>query len=989
MLSRLNDTRVPYDLGSCLHRRIEAQADRSPDAVAVVFEGHHLTYRGLEERSNTLAQHLITDLAVGPEVLVGIYMERSIEMVVGLLGILKAGGAYVPLDPEYPRERLAFMLSDSGAPVLLTQAGLRNELADHAARALCLDGDWHELTKRGSGERPTCRATAENLAYVIYTSGSTGRPKGVMNTHRGICNHLLWMQDEYRLTPEDTVLQKTPFSFDVSVWEFFWPLMTGARLVLARPGGHRDSAYLARLIADQQVTVMHFVPSMLQLFLEEPGLEMQCQSLRHVICSGESLPFDLQQRFFARVQAQLHNLYGPTEAAIDVTHWPCQRQSSENVVPIGRPVANTQIYILDAQNAPLAPGSEGELHIGGVQVARGYWNRPELTAERFVPDPFSKEPDARLYKTGDLARCRADGVHEFLGRIDHQVKIRGLRVEPGEIEAVLGGHPAVKQACVVARTDEPGQPVLVAYYVPAVDGAPSTSELRQCLRVRLPDYMIPSAFVELASMPLTPNGKVDRAALPAPQRKRPVLDQAYVEPRDPLERHLAALWCEVLKLDRVGIHDRFFELGGTSLQAARFINALQRELGEFIYVTTIFESPTVDAYAALLRKDYGAAVERRFGRDAIPRPPTRAAVAGEQKITAASVARMQECIPRLPFAGREADAGAPKNRSALFILAPPRSGTTLLRAMLAGHPRLFAAAELQLLGFNTLDERRRAFSGKFSLWLEGTVRTVMEIRGCDADEAWRIMESYESQGCTTRRFYKVLQDWLGARILVDKSPSYALDPATLEKAERDFEGAQYIHLIRHPYAMVRSFERYHMDEVLFLGKNSFSVRELGELVWVISHQNTVEFLRGVPEDRQFAMHFEDLVERPRELMEQLCARLGLEFHPALLEPYSGMHKKMIDGIHPDSTPMGDTKFLERRSIDPTVAGSWRGVAADNFLSDISWALASSLGCPEQAQAVGSPETMQDKRARGRYQEFLRRRQARGIQLVDEEVGDSE
>jgi amino acid adenylation domain-containing protein len=989
MVARLNDTLVPYDLGTCLHQRIEAQAGRTPDAVAVVFEGEQLTYRDLEERADRLAQHLIRNLGVGPEVLVGICMERSVEMVVGLLGILKAGGAYVPLDPDYPRERLGYMLSDSRAPVLLTQARLRNDLEDRAAQVLCLDSDWRQLTKGEVQERPTQRVTAENLAYVIYTSGSTGRPKGVMNTHRGICNRLLWMQDEYQLTAEDTVLQKTPFSFDVSVWEFFWPLLTGARLVLARPGGHRDSAYLAQLIADQRVTVVHFVPSMLQLFLDEPGLEKQCRSLRHVICSGEALPFDLQQRFFSRFEAQLHNLYGPTEAAVDVTYWPCQRQSTENVVPIGRPVANTQIYVLDAQNAPVPVGSEGELHIGGVQVARGYWNRPELTAERFIPDPFSREAGARLYKTGDLARYRPDGALEFLGRIDYQVKVRGLRVELGEIEAVLEGNPAVKQACVLARTDEPGQPRLVAYLVPAANETPSTSDLRQYLQVKLPDYMIPSAFVVLEAMPLTPNGKVDRAALPAPDRKRPVLDQAYVEPRDTLERFLAAQWCEVLKLDEVGIHDRFFELGGTSLQAARFINSLQRELSEFIYVTTIFESPSIAAYAALLRKDYGAAVERRFGGAANPIPRTRSTVAEEQKITVATIAQMRECIPALPRGGREVEAGTPKNPPAIFILAPPRSGTTLLRVMLAGHPRLFAAAELQLLGFNSLDERRRAFSGKFSLWLEGTVRALMEIKGCGADEAWRIMETYESQGCTTKRFYRVLQDWLGSRILVDKSPSYVLDLATLEKAERDFEGALYIHLIRHPYAMVRSFERYHMDQVLFLEKNSFSGRELGELVWVISHQNTVDFLRNVPEDRQFTMRFEDLVERPRDLMDQMCATLGLEFHPGLLEPYADLDTKMTDGIHPDSTPMGDTKFLERRGIDPKVAEDSRRVATDNFLSDITWTLASSLGYPVPAPAEERPDTMGGGRVRSRQRELLRRRKELRGDTAGEKAGDHE
>ena len=441
-------------------------------------------------------------------------MERSLEMVIALYGILKAGGAYVPLDPEYPPDRVAFMLKDTQVPVLLTQERLVPGLPEHGAQVICLDSDWEAIASE-SVDNPTSGALAENLAYVIYTSGSTGRPKGVMNTHRGILNRLLWMQDTYQLDSNDRVLQKTPFSFDVSVWEFFWPLLVGARLIVARPGGHRDSGYLV-LIAEQGITTLHFVPSMLQVFLEDKDVE-RCRSLNRVICSGEALPYDLQERFFARLNAELHNLYGPTEAAVDVTHWQCQREGDSRLVPIGRPVANTQLYILDPYMQPVPIGVAGELHIGGVQVARGYLNRPELTAEKFIPDPFSDHPEARLYKTGDLVRYLPDGNIEFLGRLDFQVKMRGFRIELGEIEAVLSQHPAVGEVVVLAREDVPGDKRLVAYVVPRPAPALLVTELRDYSKEKLPDYMVPAAFIQLDALPLTPSGKVDRRSLPPPE----------------------------------------------------------------------------------------------------------------------------------------------------------------------------------------------------------------------------------------------------------------------------------------------------------------------------------------------------------------------------------------------------------------------------------------------------------------------------------------
>jgi amino acid adenylation domain-containing protein len=461
-LSSWNDTRVNYPQQHLLHQLIQEQVQRSPDAEAVRFEDRCLSYQQLDRRAALLASRL-TDLGVGPDVPVGVCMERSVELVIALLGVLKAGGTYVPLDPDYPSERLDFMLKDAAPTVLLTQSHLASRLPNYAGHTLCLDLGWGtDADTVAAPILPERVLTPEHLAYIIYTSGSTGRPKGAMNTHRGICNRLLWMQQQYHLGPDDTVLQKTPYSFDVSVWEFFWPLLTGARLVLARPGGHKDPTYLTNLIHDERVTVCHFVPSMLRAFLSEPELEERCVCLREVICSGEALPYELQQRFFGRLSSRLHNLYGPTEAAVDVTYWPCRRDDARRLVPIGRPVANTQMHVLDKQGHAVPVGVSGELYIGGVQLARGYLNREELTAERFIHHVEL----GRLYRTGDVGRWLSDGVLEYLGRTDHQVKLRGFRIELGEVEAALAEHSAVRESVAVVREDAPGDQRLAAYVVP-------------------------------------------------------------------------------------------------------------------------------------------------------------------------------------------------------------------------------------------------------------------------------------------------------------------------------------------------------------------------------------------------------------------------------------------------------------------------------------------------------------------------------------------
>ena len=970
VITEWNATAVDYPLEGCtLHGAVEAQARRTPDAVALIFEGGQLTFGQLDRRANQLANFLRTQ-GVGPETLVGICVERSLEMVVGLLGILKAGGAYVPLDPDYPAERLAFMLGDAKVPVLLTQERLKATLpSQEGVRVVCLDTDWTVIG--GESEiAPVVDVQPENLAYVIYTSGSTGKPKGAMNTHRGICNRLFWMQDAYRLDAQDRVMQKTPFSFDVSVWEFFWPLMTGASMVIARPRGHQDGQYLAQLIAEQSVTTMHFVPPMLAVFLEGRGLAQTCGSLRQVVCSGEALPFELQERFFdvfTDERVKLHNLYGPTEAAVDVTYWQCQRGGTDPVVPIGHPIANTQIYLLDPRGQPVPVGVPGELYIGGLNVGRGYLGRPELTAEKFVRDPFQGHPDARLYRTGDLARWREDGAVLYLGRLDHQVKVRGFRIELGEIEGAINSLPEVRESVVIVREDTPGERRLAAYLVtddPAqtrVDGDRGqidhalAQRLRDHLKGKLPEYMVPGAFVPLAALPLTPNGKVDRRALPAPDFSRPATDGAEAaEPETPLEKYLVVLWREILGLERIGTGDNFFESGGDSLLGVRMVNRLREDLGEYLSLVAIFEAPTIRALAALLTTHYALAVARLTGAPGESGAPGDKSAVKTLKLDENDVERMRRIIgqaqpPALVAAGE-------KNPRAIFILSPMRSGSTLLRIMLAGNPRLFSPPELQLLQFDTLAQRRDAFTGYERYLQEGTIRALMEAHGIDLPAAQAMMAAGEDGGWDVRRFYRALQESVVPRILVDKTPDYAMDVNVLRRAEAFFEDALYIHLARHPLGMVRSYEQGRfLLESPYRGRHDFSAPQMAELTWLISHRNILDFLREVPSARQRLVRFEDMVSAPEPAMRALAEFLGVGYDPGMVQPYEGSGK-MTDGTHELSAQVGDHNFQQHGALKPEVAEKWKSEYREDFLSPATWEVAKGFGYPNPfgTDAAGQP-----------------------------------
>jgi amino acid adenylation domain-containing protein len=599
ILVEWNDTHTDYPQDKCIHQLFEQQVARHSDAIAVVFKNQQLTYGELNCRANQLAHHL-RSLGVGADVLVGICIERSIEMMVGLLGILKAGGAYVPLDPEYPQERLSLMLADTQIEVLLTQQQLLERLPEHPAQRICLDTDW-QIISQLSQENSIASVEPHHLAYVIYTSGSTGQPKGVEVVHRGI-SRLLFGVNYVHLDPNQRFLQLAPISFDAATFEIWGALLHGARCVLF-PATMPTAQNLRDEIDRHGITILWLTAALFNSIVDNDPQALS--GIEQLLIGGEALSVrHVRQALATLPSTQIINGYGPTESTTFTCCHPIPRQLEPNIesISIGRPISNTAVYILDESLQPLPVGVPGELYIGGAGLARGYLNRPELTNQKFIPNPFEDAAESRLYQTGDLARYLPDGNIEYIGRIDNQVKIRGFRIELGEIEALLSQHPDVQVACVIAREDTRGEKQLVAYLVPQTEVTLTISELRQFLANKLPGYMVPNAFVILESLPLTPNGKVDRRALKAPEDRHNNLDK-FVEPRNQLELQLVQIWSKILKVDKVGVQDNFFDLGGHSLLAPYLMAEIKQQFGKDIPIVTLFQHPTIDQLATVVQTD--------------------------------------------------------------------------------------------------------------------------------------------------------------------------------------------------------------------------------------------------------------------------------------------------------------------------------------------------------------------------------------------------
>jgi amino acid adenylation domain-containing protein len=934
----VNDEWVQSDVGAtgcCIHHLFAARVRDCPDRIAVAFEEEQITYAQINERANRLA-HYLQARGVAREVLVGICLGRSTEMIVAILAVLKAGGAYVPLDPAYPTQRLAFMIEDSGVRLVLTELQFVERVARRDAACICLDADERPWDATPN-VNPADEADAEDLAYVIYTSGSTGVPKGVAIEHRGVCNLALAQARLFEVRETSRVLQFASLSFDASVSEIFKTLLTGATLVLPPRRAVLTGAELTRTLRDCQINVLTVPPSILgTLSLTDlPALES-------LIVAGEACPVELAAKW--REGRRFYNAYGPTEVTVCATIALCEGETSR--LPIGYTIPGAEVYVLDARMLPVAADASGELYVGGVGIARGYLNRPDLTAERFVPDPYSGRPGGRLYRTGDVVRYRPDGQLEFIGRSDEQLKVRGFRIELGEIEAALHQHRAVKECAVVAIANQAAEKQLVAYVAPVSGHRVTAVEMREHLLERLPVYMIPAAFHLMDRLPLTPNGKIDRRALAASPGETLRGEEASPAPRTPLQHLLAKLFEKTLGLEKVGIMDNFFALGGDSIKAAVFLNKLQEEIGEVVYVVALFDAPTIAALSDYLEKHYGDAVARVFGGPSGNGAQVQPAAVDIEKLN--YVRRLIKPLSPLPSRAQPA-----RNPAAVFILSPPRSGSTLLRVMLAGHRQLFAPPELQLLCFNDLDERRKTFLGRYQFWLEGTIRALMEIQHCSADEASQTIHEYELARMPVQDFYGRLQDWVAPRILVDKTPAYAFDLTTLKRAEIYFKEPLYIHLIRHPNGMVRSFEDAKLDQI-FRYEHPYTTPEIAEILWTLSHQNILQFLDEVPSARQHRIKFEDLVKRPEAVMKRVCSFLNLEYDTAMIEPHQGKVEKMTDGIHGLSRMLGDIKFHTHQMIDPDIADRWK--AKPRALGEITWQVAELLGYERQVEAGDATDT---------------------------------
>jgi len=595
-----------------IHQLFENQALKSPDRVAAVFERCPLTYRALNTRANQLAHHLRT-LGVGPETIVGICLERCHELLVALLGVLKAGGACLTLDPDYPSDRLQFLIEDAQASVLLTQQKLATRFEDSqklnplhtnvsssaqwfGKTVVFLDTQWTEIAEQNS-DTPNSQIKSGNLSFVFYTSGSTGHPKAVMWCHTERDSLKSWQETTYQLTERDRHILKAPIGFTLIAKEAFLPLLTGGELIIVPTGLERDPGYLINLITQHQISIITLVPSMLRALLEQDGLE-KCVSLRHVCTFGEALTPRLQQRFFELLRAELNVTYGTTEAP-SMTFLRCDRENPQLRPGLGKALPQKQIYLLDNELQVVGTGEQGEIFLAG-NLARGYLGHPDLTAEKFIPNPMVEEPGARLYKTGDLGRYLPDGYIEFVGRVDHQIKVRGVRVEPAEIERALREHPSVLEAVLVAHEDKPEHVRLIAYVVPDAGCALSTHDLRLHLAKHLPEYLIPAGFVFLEALPLNHHGKIDRTALPMPSNLRQDLDTRFVAPRTLMEKQIAEIWREVLSLDCIGVYDSFLELGGDSLLASQLISRVTKCFHLNLSVQVLFQAPTVADMAVMI-----------------------------------------------------------------------------------------------------------------------------------------------------------------------------------------------------------------------------------------------------------------------------------------------------------------------------------------------------------------------------------------------------
>lgn len=943
ILTDWNQTHTPFPRERCLHQLVQAQARRTPTATAIVQGAEQITYAQLEQRAEKLAAYLRRD-GIGRGHRVSLLLDPGIELLVALLGILKSGAAYHPLASSTPPQRIQLLLEDLGAALLISRRALVANDLTPLCPLLLLDEEAAAIA--AVADAPTdAEPDPQELAYVIYTSGSTGKPKGVMVPHASVCNTLQWRQSALPFRPTDRLLLTLSHAFDASLFQLFQPLLAGACLVIPETDLGGDPVRIIQAVRRHTITILGVPPTLWRHLLGEPALDA-CDSIRLAFTGGEALSADIAAAIQRRLGVALNNMYGPTEAAVEATWWTYTPGAS---VSLGRPIANMRAYVLDEDLEPVPVGVAGELYLAGAGLARGYLHDPQTTAQRFLPDPFDAG-GGRLYRTGDLCRWLPDGTLAYLGRQDYQVKLHGHRIELEEIEIVLQGSPAVRECVVMVREDNPGAKRLVAYVVagpnagtvPESGLAQDTAALRRHLGAHLPAYMIPANFVFLAAIPRNTSGKPDREALPAPPATT-TAPPTDTRAERPLEAFLAALWEQTLGVTGIGDDDNFFDLGGSSIQVAILARKLEETLGEFLYTVAFYDAPTVAKLAHYLRLNYARAVIRLFGAGAM----AGVEATREPPVSPEDIAHLGRIVRSL--GPRPGPPPVTKNPSALFVLSPPRSGSTLFRIMLGGHPALFAPPELVLLNYNTLGERRRALaSERDNFWLQGLVRAVMEAGGLDERAATELIADGERHELPVKDLYARMQDWLGGVTLVEKTPHYALDPATLARAEADFANARYLHLIRHPSPVISSFEEARLQVFFppfFTEAHSFGTHRLAELVWDLCHQNILAFLADIPRERRYAVRFEDLVGDPTKTMRGVADFLGLPFHPAMADPYRKKKQgaRMSDAHHSLGRMLGDVKFEKHGRIRAESAQRRQGRFPEAELGTVTRELAQRLG----------------------------------------------
>jgi amino acid adenylation domain-containing protein len=907
LLVEFNNTITTYPRDKTLVDLFDDQVQINPDLKAVVFQGEYLTYGELQSESSRLASHLVKNCDIKPGDRIGVMVERSDRLIIALLGILRSGACYVPIDPDYPQKRTAYMLAETDVKVLLTDSGfLYNVMEFYKGEIIALDLQLPTLPY--VSDLFSCPVSSTDLAYIMFTSGSTGMPKGVMVEHRSVVR-LVKNTNYINLKSGQKLLQTGSLSFDAMTFEVWGMLLNGGELHLLPNRELLEVSMLRKKIIGDEIDVIWLTSSWFNQ-LADSDISL-FSKLSYLLVGGEQLsPKHINKVRAAFPELVVINGYGPTENTTFSTAYIIN--TTHNLgIPIGKPISNSKAYILDQDEMPVPIGVTGEIYLGGDGLARGYWKQDDLTSEKFVKSII--EGEERLYRTGDLGKWNDEGLIEFLGRKDSQVKIRGYRIELKEIEISILKHAEIEDCAVITINGNENQQTLVAYYVAEKE---ITELLRGFLVSSLPAYMVPAYFIRLDRLPLTKNGKLDKDALPDPESTNISLE-AYEPPVTDLQRVLSEIWQEILGIEKIGINDNFFHLGGDSIKGIRTANKIYERLGEIVHVAILFETPTISELA----QNIAGYKENKI-----------------YEVNSAKLEELRSIITPLPALNKKIR----KNPPALFILSPPRAGSTLLRSILAGHSMLFSPPELELLGFNTLADRKKEFSGKFSFYAEGTLRALIELKKCSPEEALSIIETYEKENYTIQEFYGILQSELNGRLLVDKSPFYSLDTEILKRAEDYFELPYYIHLQRHPYGMIHSFEEAKIDQI-FRHNHPFSTRELAELVWTLSVQNIAGFLESIPDERKHIVKYEELVTNADEVVKGICDFLCIEYQEEMLKLYEKPKERMMDGVYPESKTIGDIKILSHTHIDPVSASRWSEKYTESFLGSVTVDTARSIG----------------------------------------------